>query len=84
MGRSLREIEGRIHVSFKNEQGHDAGGLRREWFLLLSREIFNQDYALFEKSSSGSTYQPNPKSYINNDHLNYFKFIGRFVGKALV
>ena len=66
-----------------NEPGYDAGGLRREWFLLVSREIFNQDYALFEKSSSGNTYQPNPKSYINPDHLNYFKFIGRFIGKAL-
>jgi E3 ubiquitin-protein ligase HUWE1 len=39
---------------------------------------------LFEKSSSGSAYQPNPKSYVNPDHLNYFKFIGRFIGKALV
>jgi hypothetical protein len=84
MNRSLRELEGRIQVSFTNEQGYDAGGLKREWFLLVSREIFNQDYALFEKSSSGSTYQPNPKSYINPDHLNYFKFVGRFIGKALV
>jgi hypothetical protein len=49
----------------------------------VSREIFNPNYALFEPSSSGSTYQPNPKSYINPDHLNYYKFIGRFVGKAL-
>lgn len=39
---------------------------------------------MFEKSSSGSAYQPNPKSYVNPDHLNYFKFIGRFIGKALV
>lgn len=84
MSRSVRELEGRIQVSFVNEPGYDAGGLKREWFLVVSREIFNQDYALFEKSSSGSTYQPNPKSYINPDHLNYFKFIGRFIGKALV
>lgn len=84
MNRSVRELEGRIQVSFVNEPGYDAGGLKREWFLVVSREIFNQDYALFEKSSSGSTYQPNPKSYVNPDHLNYFKFIGRFIGKALV
>jgi hypothetical protein len=51
--------------------------------MCLSREIFRPDYALFEPSSSGNTYQPNPKSYVNPDHLLYFKFIGRFVGKAL-
>lgn len=84
MSRSARELEGRIQVSFINEPGYDAGGLKREWFLVVSREIFNQNYCLFEKSSSGSTYQPNPRSYVNPDHLNYFKFIGRFIGKALI
>lgn len=83
MGRTLREIEGKMQVNFVDEPGHDAGGLTREWFLCVSREIFNPNYALFEPSSSGTTYQPNPKSYINPDHLNYFRFIGRFVGKAL-
>lgn len=84
MNRTVKEIEGRIQVSFIDEPGYDAGGLKREWFLLVSREIFNENYALFEKSSSGNTYKPNAKSYINSDHLDYFKFIGRFIGKALV
>jgi E3 ubiquitin-protein ligase HUWE1 len=45
--------------------------------------MFNPNYALFETSSSGNTYQPSSKSFINLDHLKYFKFIGRIVGKAL-
>ena len=45
--------------------------------------MFNQNYALFTKSSINNTYQPSSKSYINTDHLNYFKFIGRVMGKAL-
>ena len=57
--------------------------MKKEWFLCVSREIFDASYALFEPASSGNTYQPNPKSYINPEHLNYFKFIGRFVAKAL-
>jgi E3 ubiquitin-protein ligase HUWE1 len=28
-------------------------------------------------------YQPSPKSYVNPNHLQFFKFIGRVVGKAL-
>jgi len=34
-------------------------------------------------SSSGNTYQPNPKSYVNAEHLGYFKFMGIFFAKAL-
>lgn len=45
--------------------------------------MFNPNYSLFILSSSGSTYYPNPKSYIERDHLRYFKFVGRILGKAL-
>ncbi len=45
--------------------------------------MFNENYALFIKSSTGSTYQPYSKSYVNSEHLSYFKFIGRVMGKAL-
>jgi E3 ubiquitin-protein ligase HUWE1 len=34
----------------------DAGGLIREWYLLLSREIFNPNYALFKPSINNVTF----------------------------
>lgn len=83
MGRTPRELEGRTKVIFVDEPAEDAGGVKKEWFLCVSREIFDASYALFEPSSSGNTYHPNPKSYVNPEHLNYFKFIGRFAAKAL-
>ena len=61
----------------------DVGGLTREWFLLLSREIFNPNYALFKSSANTVTFQPSPQSFVNQDHLKYFKFVGKFIGKAL-
>ena len=70
-------------VVYDDEGAYDAGGLTRDWFLAISKEMFNRDYALFETSSSGNTYQPSSKSYVNPDHLKYFKFVGRVVGKAL-
>jgi E3 ubiquitin-protein ligase HUWE1 len=46
--------------------------------------MFNPNYSLFSLSSSGATYYPNPKSHIfGGDHLNYFKFVGRIIGKAI-
>jgi len=57
--------------------------LTREWFQLLSKEIFNPNYALFIPSSTGNTYQPSSQSKINENHLRYFKFVGQVVGKAI-
>lgn len=81
--RSADEMKGRMHIQFTGERGQDAGGLTRDFFIELSREMFNPSYSLFILSSSGSTYYPNPKSYVERDHLRYFKFIGRILGKAL-
>lgn len=83
MARNAEELRAGLVVKFANEDGYDAGGVSREWFMLISREIFNPNYGLFEQSSTGNTYQPSPLSYINIEHLPYFKFIGRVVGKAL-
>ena len=37
MNRSARELEGKVQVAFINEPGYDAGGIKRQWFLLVSR-----------------------------------------------
>lgn len=62
----------------------DAGGVAREWFKILAREIFNPNYVLFEQAGGkASTFHPNKTSYVNPDHLSFFQFIGRIVGKAI-
>lgn len=41
-------------------------------------------YCLFEYANkSNYSLQINPASYVNPDHLQYFKFIGRFIAMAL-
>lgn len=57
-----------------------AGCFSREWFFLLSHEVLNPMYCLFEYAGKDNyCLQINPASYINPDHLKYFKFIGRFI-----
>ncbi|KAJ2930924.1 hypothetical protein H1R20_g6189, partial [Candolleomyces eurysporus] len=78
------DLKRRLMVSFDGEDGLDYGGVSREWFFLLSHEIFNPSYGLFEYSTHDNyTLQINPASGINPDHLSYFKFIGRIVGLAI-
>ena len=81
--RNADEMRGRLHITFRNEEGVDAGGLSREFFGILAKEIFNPNYALFTSTEDGCTFQPNPNSSINPDHLSYFRFVGRIVGKAV-
>ena len=82
--RSAAEMKGKLSVQFTGEEGVDAGGLVREWFGILSREIFNPNYALFRTAGGkASTFHPNPMSFVNPDHLSFFEFCGRVVGKAI-
>jgi E3 ubiquitin-protein ligase HUWE1 len=77
-------MRGKLHVSFRHEEGVDAGGLSREFFSILAKEMFNPNYALFTSTEDGCTFQPNMHSSINPDHLSYFRFVGRIVGKAIL
>jgi len=82
--RSPAELRSRLYVVFDGEDGQDAGGVLREWYLVISREVFNPMYALFRTSPGDhGTYTINPLSYINSNHLSYFKFVGRIVAKAV-
>lgn len=75
---------GKLSVKFVNEEGVDAGGVTREWYGILAEAIFNPDYALFEPcAADAGTYQPSQRSWVNADHLSFFKFIGRVIGKAI-
>ena len=41
-------------------------------------------YCLFEYANKNNySLQINPASYVNPDHLHYFKFIGRIAGMAV-
>ncbi|CAO1626902.1 unnamed protein product [Sympodiomycopsis kandeliae] len=78
------ELKKRLMIKFDGEDGLDYGGVSREFFFLLSHEMFNPFYCLFEYSAHDNyTLQINPHSGINPEHLNYFKFIGRILGLAI-
>jgi len=81
--KSPEEMRGKLNIAFSNEEGIDAGGVTREWFSVMAREMFNPNYALFKPTHDGATFQPNPISAVNQDHLDYFKFVGRVIGKAI-
>jgi len=57
VGAGQEDIKKGLKIQFVDEEGIDAGGLRKEWFLLLVREIFDPNHGmyiscLFENASS--------------------------------
>ncbi|OCT60587.1 E3 ubiquitin-protein ligase Itchy [Xenopus laevis] len=79
-----QDLRRRLWLIIPGEEGLDYGGVAREWFFLLSHEVMNPMYCLFEYAGKDNyCLQINPASYINPDHLRYFRFIGRFIAMAL-
>lgn len=84
MRQAPADLKKRLMIKFDGEDGLDYGGLSREFFFLLSHEMFNPFYCLFEYSAHDNyTLQINPHSGINPEHLNYFRFIGRVMGLSI-
>jgi len=81
----IQKLRYKLWIEFVGEEGLDYGGLAREWFNNLTTDIFNPYYGLFEYSATDNyTLQINSNSGLcNEEHLLYFKFIGRIVGMAV-
>ena len=79
-----KDLRKRLMIKFKGEEGLDYGGIAREWLYLLSHEMLNPYYGLFQYSRDDIyTLQINPDSSINPEHLSYFHFVGRIIGLAV-
>jgi len=73
-----------FRFEFIGEPGIDAGGVSREFYLLVSEQLFNPDIGLFSYSAiNQSCCQINPNSEYVEEHLKYFHFCGRLFAKAL-
>lgn len=93
------ELRKRLKVTFKGESGIDSGGLGKEFFLLLSKEVLIYLGAScldvsFQLPDGGIYFQPpendgkiifayKGRSSSDCQRQSFLKFVGRFVGKAL-
>ncbi|KAH9997435.1 HECT-domain-containing protein [Russula compacta] len=67
----------------EKEMGIDGGGVFKEFFTDLSKEVFDSNRGLWLVNKKNELY-PNHGSYATQPHsLNWYRFIGRILGKAL-
>jgi len=85
MSLSRKDLRKLWRFEFIGEAGIDAGGLAREWFQLVTEDIFDGNRGLWQSSEGNQMcMQINPASkYIFDDYLVYYRFLGRVMGKAL-
>ncbi|OUM60096.1 hypothetical protein PIROE2DRAFT_14222, partial [Piromyces sp. E2] len=86
MNLSKEDLKKTLRIKYLGEEGIDVGGLLRDFFFQISKEIANPDYLLLQSSPYNSyELEINPKSNIGNPfYLKHFKFIGRIIGLAIL
>ena len=85
-----KRLKSRVQVSFVSEQGVeeagiDGGGLFKEFMDCITKAAFDPEFGLFT-TTTAHLLVPNPASHLSvvgEEHLSYFGFLGRLLGKAL-
>ena len=80
----------KLPIYFVDESAYDDGGVEREWYSVLFKEIFSEKNNFFreikEKSEAKGSYfisNANEENVEKNREL-YFSFIGRLFAKAIL
>jgi len=73
------DLRKELKVQFVGEEGIDQGGVQKEFFQLIVRQIFDADYGMFV-TTKNNLYWFNRSSF---NELDDFKLIGTILGLAL-
>ncbi|CAO3612543.1 unnamed protein product [Cunninghamella blakesleeana] len=74
------DLKKSLRIEFVGEEGVDAGGLRKEWFLLLVKSLFDPQYGMFTYDQDSGLCWFNPGSFENEDQ---FFLVGLVLGLAI-
>lgn len=80
VGAGQEELKKGLRVHFTGEEGVDAGGPRKEWFLMLVRDIFDPNHGMFVYDEDSRTCYFNPNSFETSDQ---YYLVGALLGLAI-
>ena len=80
VGTGQDEIKKGLRIHFLGEEGIDSGGLRKEWFLLLVREVFDPEHGLFVYDDESHYCYFNSDCFETSDQ---FFLVGVVLGLAI-
>ncbi|XP_073722885.1 probable E3 ubiquitin-protein ligase HECTD2 isoform X2 [Misgurnus anguillicaudatus] len=80
LSRKRADLKKKLKVTFVGEAGLDMGGLTKEWFLLLIRQIFHTDYGMFTYVKESQCHW---FSSWKCDNYSEFRLVGALMGLAV-
>ncbi|CAF3358329.1 unnamed protein product [Rotaria sp. Silwood1] len=75
------ELKKQFFVEFEGEQGHDEGGLSKEFFQLITEQIFSPEYGMFMANEETRCLWFNPSAAEDLDRE--YTLIGMLLGLAI-
>lgn len=87
MGMTREDLRKIWRFHFIEEEGVEAGGLTRDWFQNITEKLFDPQHGLFVSSVGNQMcmdINPNSEVACGTDHLQYYRFLGRVMGRALL
>ncbi|GLE01832.1 hypothetical protein PINS_up010670 [Pythium insidiosum] len=81
------QLHRRLRIRFEGDVGIDAGGLYREWFLLLCDALVDPTNGVFvcvDRQEQVFHLNPNSRTVLGDNHLTHVFAAGRFLGRALL
>ena len=73
-----------LKIVFDGEDGVDEGGVAREFFVLLGRNLFNPDFGMFSQSGESRVLWFSPAAAAEGlAHSQFFHVVGRLFGLAV-
>lgn len=81
-------MKGAIRVKFVSdlgvdEAGIDQDGVFKEFLEEIIKRVFDPALNLFKTTSGDERLYPSPTSYIHENYLQLFEFVGKMLGKAV-
>ncbi|OBZ82387.1 Ubiquitin-protein ligase E3A, partial [Choanephora cucurbitarum] len=81
--KSIHDLKKQLRVQFVGEEGVDEGGVQKEFFQLIVREIFDPKYGMFtfNEESRLCWFTPNP--VLDEINIREYKLVGLLLGLAV-
>lgn len=78
----IGQLKKSLRIKFEGEDGIDSGGLRKEWLMLLTNQLFHPDFAMFESDEDSKLCWPSGASALLDLKKEFF-LVGIVIGLSV-
>ncbi|KAG2222227.1 hypothetical protein INT45_010640, partial [Circinella minor] len=81
--KTIHDLKKQLRVQFVGEEGVDEGGVQKEFFQLVIRELFDPKYGMFKMNEESRLYWFTPNPAQDRDSTAEFRLAGLLLGLAV-